>query len=121
MPIPSSSAAFSSEPLGLDRTVWDYPGALFLAAGGYHHHLGTNLWAGHEARPPAADEAQLLEWTIELPDRASLNGAAESLERSGFEARLLGSGGAPEISTRDPWSTPLRLYLAGARRHDGSL
>ena len=27
---------------GLDKTVWTYPGALFLAVGGYHHHLGTD-------------------------------------------------------------------------------
>ncbi|HEY9514912.1 MAG TPA: VOC family protein, partial [Gemmatimonadaceae bacterium] len=33
---------FFSETLGFDRTVWHYPGALFLSAGGYHHHLGAN-------------------------------------------------------------------------------
>jgi catechol 2,3-dioxygenase len=35
------AAEFYEEALGLSRTVWNYPGALFLAAGGYHHHLGT--------------------------------------------------------------------------------
>src|SRR5690606_35217399 len=37
--------AFYHSALGLDRMVWSYPGALFLAAGGYHHHLGTNIWS----------------------------------------------------------------------------
>lgn len=115
----AAAGAFYSEALGFDRTVWDYPGALFLAAGGYHHHLGTNLWAGRDAQPPAPDEAQLLEWTIELPDASSLSSAAESLERAGFEARLLSSGGAPEISTRDPWGTPLRLCLAASPHGHG--
>lgn len=105
-----AASAFYSEALGLDRTVWEYPGALFLAAGGYHHHLGTNLWAGSDARPPAAGEAQLLEWTIELPDEASLTGAAESLARAGYAAdREDDAGGSPSVATRDPWGTRLRL------------
>jgi hypothetical protein len=41
--------------LGFDRTAWSYPGALFLSAGGYHHHLGTNVWSPGPA--PSPDEA----------------------------------------------------------------
>src|SRR5919107_4285419 len=55
--------AFYSEAIGFDRTVWHYPGALFLAAGGYHHHLGTNTWAGPGAAAPQPNNARLLEWT----------------------------------------------------------
>jgi catechol 2,3-dioxygenase len=104
------AAGFYSAALGFDRTVWSYPGALFFAAGGYHHHLGTNVWAGRTASPPAADEAQLLDWTIELPDEASLEAAAESLERAGFPAeRCRGAGGGAEVRARDPWATAVRL------------
>ena len=46
---------FFGDALGLDTTVWDYPGALFFAARGYHHHLGTNIWAGRDAQPPTED------------------------------------------------------------------
>lgn len=107
------AAAFYSAALGLDRTVWSYPGALFLAAGGYHHHLGTNVWAGPGATPPAADEAQLLDWTIELADRAGLEAAAASLGAAGHPVERREDGaGAPTIATRDPWGTPLRLRLA---------
>jgi catechol 2,3-dioxygenase len=106
----AAARAFYSEALGFDRTVWEYPGALFLAAGGYHHHLGTNIWAGRDARPPAAGEAQLLEWTIELPDEESLTAASESLARAGYAAeRSDGAGGAPSVATRDPWGTRARL------------
>ena len=61
------ASRFFSDALGFDRTVWQYPGALFLAGGGYHHHLGVNVWAGRSAAPPLSDDAQLLEWTMECP------------------------------------------------------
>ena len=101
----SAAAAFYSDGLGFDRTVWSYPGALFLGAGGYHHHLGTNLWAGANAAPAAADEAQLLEWTIELPEEADLEAASVRLERAGYAVEPRGS----EFTTRDPWGTSVRL------------
>lgn len=104
----AAASAFYSEALGFDRMVWQYPGALFLAASGYHHHLGTNTWAGSDAKPPAADEAQLLEWSIELPDAASLDAAAQSLTRAGYAAERDGAA----LVTRDPWGTPLRLRPA---------
>ncbi len=107
------AARFYSEALGFDRTVWSYPGALFLAAGGYHHHLGTNVWAGAAAGRPDADEAQLLEWSLELPDEASLAAAATSLAGAGFAAET--GADAAFLRTRDPWGTPLRL---AARRLD---
>lgn len=44
--------AFYHRALGFDKTVWSYPGALFLSAGGYHHHLGTNVWAPGPAPRP---------------------------------------------------------------------
>ena len=103
-----AASAFFSDALGFDRTVWQYPGALFFGAGGYHHHLGTNTWAGSGATPPPAEEAQLLEWTIELPDAAGLDAAAESLVRAGNPAERDGEAGGGLV-TRDPWGTPIRL------------
>ena len=104
------AAAFYSEGLGFDRMVWHYPGALFLAAGGYHHHLGTNTWAGSGAAPPAVEDARLLEWTIELPDAASVSAVAESLAARGYSAkRDRGLNEGQELVTRDPWGTQLRL------------
>lgn len=104
------AAAFYSEAIGFDRMTWRYPGALFLGAGGYHHHLGTNTWAGRGATPPTADEARLLEWTIELPDAASLDAAESSLATAGFAAERDDDGSA--LVTRDPWHTQLRLRIA---------
>ena len=103
-----STSAFYSETLGFDRTVWSYPGALFFAAGGYHHHLGTNLWAGEGATAPAPDEAQLLEWTIELPHDVDV--AAVETRLSAARVTLSRDGAA--LVVRDPSGTPLRIRAA---------
>ena len=100
------ASRFYHEALGLDRTVWNYPGALFLSAGGYHHHLGLNTWAGAHAASPAADEARLLHWRIVLPP-ADARSAATRLAAAGHDVRE-GSG---EWVAQDPWGTT--LVLAG--------
>jgi len=102
------AAAFYAEALGFDRTVWEYPGALFFGAGGYHHHLGTNTWAGARADPPAPGDARLLEWVIELPDAASVAEVKASLSAGGFAAESEGAG----VVTRDPWGTQIRIRPA---------
>lgn len=106
----ATASRFFSDALGFDRTVWQYPGALFLAADGYHHHLGTNTWAGDAAVPPRSDEAQLLEWTIELPNVASIEEAKASLLNAGFPAAYDDDiRGSRALLTHDPWDTRIRL------------
>lgn len=101
----SEAAAFYHTALGFDAVVWSYPGALFLSAGGYHHHLGLNTWAGPGATPPQPDDARLLEWTILVPDGAQAEAAARSLASAGYDVTPSGSGWlAP-----DPWGTVLRI------------
>ena len=99
--------AFFSDALGFDRIVWRYPGALFLSAGGYHHHLGTNVWAGPGAKPAGQEDARLLEWTIQVGDAGALEAAAASLAGAGHPARREGR----DVLTSDPWGTPIRLTL----------
>lgn len=95
---------FYHQALGFDKTVWSYPGALFLSAGGYHHHLGTNTWAAHA--PPAGEEdARLLEWEIVVPGADDVAGAARSLESHGHAVDRT----SPGIVARDPWGTPVWL------------
>ena len=61
--------AFYRDVLGFEVTQRYGDQAVFLSAGGYHHHLGVNVWAG--AAPPAGDtDARLLEWTLHVPDAA---------------------------------------------------
>ena len=96
--------AFFHDALGLDLRVWSYPGALFLAAGGYHHHLGLNAWAG-DAPPAGEDEARLLEWELVLPDAASVTAAAASVAAAGHPVEEAGA----DRRLADPWGTHLRL------------
>jgi catechol 2,3-dioxygenase len=98
------AAAFYHVGLGFDKVVLDYPGALFLSAGGYHHHLGTNTWAAGAARAADAD-ARLLEWTIELPSEKDVYEAAQSLAVSGHQ---IAHDGDDAVSV-DPWGVGVRI------------
>lgn len=96
--------AFYHAALGFDKMVWSYPGALFLAAGGYHHHLGTNTWA--RGAPAAShDDARLLEWELVLPAAGDVEAAAASLTAAGIAVERDGRS----CAARDPWGTQLRL------------
>jgi catechol 2,3-dioxygenase len=98
------AAAFYGDALGLEPTVRSYPGALFLSAGGYHHHLGLNTWAGPDAAPAAPHEARLLEWAIVLPG-AHADAAARRVLAAGYRADPSDTGWL----LTDPWGTSLRL------------
>jgi catechol 2,3-dioxygenase len=59
------------------------PGVGFVSAGGYHHHLGLNEWAGHGAPPAPNGSAGLRRYTIELPARRDLDDVIGRLEHGG--------------------------------------
>ncbi len=69
--------------LGFDVTQRSYPGALFLSAGGYHHHIGVNTWAGRGVPPPPGDAVGLLSFGISLPDQQSVKMIAQQFEAHG--------------------------------------
>jgi catechol 2,3-dioxygenase len=98
------ATAFYHDALGFDKVVWSYPGALFLSAGGYHHHLGTNTWAAGAPRA-SENDARLLEWEIIVPTASDGDRAAASLISAGYSATRAGS----TWQTVDPWGTALRL------------
>jgi catechol 2,3-dioxygenase len=98
------ASAFYHTALGLDRIVLSLPGALFMSAGGYHHHLGTNIWAAGALAATEGD-ARLLEWTVQLPDRTDVEAAARSLTGSGYQVRQ----DAGDVVAVDPWGTAVRL------------
>ncbi|HET6579654.1 MAG TPA: VOC family protein [Gemmatimonadales bacterium] len=108
------AAAFYHGGLGLDKTVWSYPGALFMSAGGYHHHLGTNTWAAG-AEPAGADDARLLEWEIVVPTPADAASALASLAATGVAVEPTAAGGV----ARDPWGTAVRVRAAVTRKRPG--
>lgn len=93
---------FYHDALGLDVMVWSYPGALFLAAGGYHHHLGVNTWSPGPAATDA--HARLLDWELVVPRATDRAAAAASLAAA---PAVTAEGAA--ITACDPWGTQLRI------------
>jgi catechol 2,3-dioxygenase len=98
------AAMFYHAGLGLDKTVWSYPGALFLSAGGYHHHLGINTWATG-AVPAGPEEARLLEWEVVVPSHRDAADAITSVAAAGGAVERSADGGV----ARDPWGTAVRV------------
>ncbi|WP_052351828.1 VOC family protein [Deinococcus pimensis] len=95
--------------LGFPRVSWSvFPSALFLGAGGYHHHLGLNTWAAGSA-PSGDDDARLLTWDLVLPDRSVLDRTVESLRSEGFPVTT----GADGVLASDAWGITVRLVTRG--------
>ncbi len=98
------AASFYHAGLGLDKIMLEFPGALFMSAGSYHHHLGTNTWAAGAAVATDAD-ARLLEWTLVLPTPKDVGDATQSIRAAGFDMRHDGE----DAVGADPWGTGIRL------------
>ncbi|TMD41750.1 MAG: glyoxalase [Chloroflexi bacterium] len=71
--------SFYHDLVGFD-VMGHVPGVGFVSAGGYHHHLGLNTWAGQGAKPRSAGSAGLRRFTIELPSRRDLDDVVSRLE-----------------------------------------
>lgn len=67
------SEQFYKGILGFNVTQRSYPGALFLAAGNYHHDIGLNIWAGRDAPAPPNDAVGLISFSIALPNPSILS------------------------------------------------
>lgn len=100
------STAFYRDVLGLEVTNSRYPGAVFLAAGGYHHHLGTNTWAGPQAAPPSAHDARLLWWELVVPDDGAMADVEARAVSATTQTRRAASG---MLEVIDPWGTCVRV------------
>ena len=70
---------FYHDLVGFD-VMGHVPGVGFVSAGGYHHHLGLNEWAGHGAKPAPAGAAGLRRFTVELPTKSDLEDVVGRLE-----------------------------------------
>jgi catechol 2,3-dioxygenase len=82
--IPAADA-FWTGAVGFDPIVRRYPGALFVSAGGYHHHLGLNTWAGVGVPAPPPGARGLRDFEILLPDESALGETVAGLEKAGVE------------------------------------
>ena len=75
-----AAESFYSGVLGFEVTVRSYPGALFVAAGGYHHHVGLNTWAGEGAPAPPPESRGLARFEVLAAGEDELDGIAARAE-----------------------------------------
>lgn len=99
--------AFYTSVLGFEQTA-GRGGARFVSAGGYHHHLGLNVWHSRNAPQPAKDACGLVEYEITVPDRNSLEAAKARLEAAGYKT----DAGGNSFRFKDPWQIPARMLVA---------
>lgn len=99
---------FYIDTLGFEVTVGNHPGALFAAAGGYHHHVAMNTWNSRGAGPRAAGLG-LADVAITLPGREDLDALTGRLRAAGLSFADDGRS----VSVKDPWGTPVTLSLPG--------
>ncbi len=95
---------FYVDALGFDVTASMWHSALFASAGGYHHHIGMNVWESRGAGV-RGDALGLAHFEV-LVSPADLAAARERLERAGV-AVSEESGGT--LGFRDPWGTAVKL------------
>lgn len=99
------AVGFYRDVLGMDLMAMYGPHAAFLAAGGYHHHIGANVWQSMGASPAPAGVAAMRHATVELPSAG---------ERDRVAGRVSDAGGVPEVRgdgvlVRDPSGNALLL------------
>lgn len=98
--------AFYHGILGFD-VVARMPSALFVSAGGYHHHLGLNTWHSRGAPPAPPDVASLRFFTLALPSDAALAAVVARLDGAGIAHQT----SANAIALRDPWQNEILLHV----------
>jgi catechol 2,3-dioxygenase len=101
---------FYHDLVGFD-VMGHVPSVGFVSAGGYHHHLGLNEWAGRGARPAPPGSAGLRHFTIELPTGRDLDSVAGRLEHAGV--RVSESGGG--FSATDPSANAVHFKVRDSR------
>jgi catechol 2,3-dioxygenase len=120
------AVAFYRDALGFELTT-TYPGAAFMSAGGYHHHIGLNVWQSESGSPPAPGTTGLFHFAIRYPTRAALARALQRLVDQGISIGGASDHGVSEaLYLSDPDGNGIELYWDRPREEwpkneDGSL
>lgn len=105
------AVAFYRDVLGFAVTATYGRDAVFLSAGGYHHHLGLNTWAGRGAPRPASGTTGLYHFAVLYPDRAALAAAVRRVVEHGVPLEGAADHGVSEaVYLRDPDGNGVELY-----------
>jgi catechol 2,3-dioxygenase len=102
---------FYRDLLGFEVTQWYGEDAVFLSAGGYHHHIGLNTWAGRGVPPAPQRAAGLFHLAILYPERRELAKALRGLVDAGYPLDGASDHGVSEaLYLRDPDDNGVELY-----------
>ena len=105
------SLNFYRDILGFEVTTWYGDSAVFLSAGGYHHHIGLNTWQGKGVPPQPSKTSGLYHAAILYPNRRELAKAYKSLIDNKYPIDGAADHGVSEaIYLRDPDNIGLELY-----------
>jgi catechol 2,3-dioxygenase len=103
--------AFYQGVLGFEITQWYGTSAVFLSAGGYHHHIGLNTWESKDGFSPPPAATGLFHVAILYPDRAALADALRRLIRAKIPLDGASDHGVSEaLYLRDPDGNGVELY-----------
>jgi catechol 2,3-dioxygenase len=105
----SAAQAFYCDLLGFDLVLRYGHSALFVSAGGYHHHIGLNTWAGVGAPPPPPGSAGLRHFVVRLPDTQALDTVLTRVRAADVAVEETEEG----VLLRDPSQN--RVLLASSR------
>ena len=106
------SLAFYRDILGFQVTTTYGDSAVFLSAGGYHHHIGLNTWAGKGISPSQGNQAGLYHVAILYPSRLELAKALKQLLDADYPIEGASDHGVSEaIYLRDPDNIGVELYV----------
>jgi catechol 2,3-dioxygenase len=102
---------FYRDVLGFEITQWYGDEAVFLSAGGYHHHIGLNTWMSKNASPAPRQAAGLFHLAILYPERRDLAQALRWLIDAGYPLDGASDHGVSEaLYLRDPDGNGVELY-----------
>lgn len=105
------SLGFYRDVLGFEVTQWYGEDAVFLSAGGYHHHIGLNTWAGRNVPPAPRESAGLFHLAILYPDRRDLAQALRWLMEARYPIDGASDHGVSEaLYMSDPDGNGVELY-----------
>jgi len=117
---------FYRDVLGFDL-MSQVPGAAFLSAGGYHHHIGLNTWDSRGGSPPPRGTTGLFHFAIRYPTRRALADALRRLAEHGVRLEGASDHGVSEaLYLHDPDRNGIELYWdrpkeEWPRQKDGSI
>lgn len=100
---------FYVEHFGYDITTDRYPGALFVSAGRYHHHLGLNIWQSRGGSAAPRDSVGLVRYEVVLPQASDVDALRERLVAAGESVTATADG----FEAADPWGTKVLVRTAG--------